>query len=282
MNSPKKQRKLKTYPGLEAKDFMHPWDLKATGALHAIPGFDRLMAKVMEYGLERILYLQNIADNIRVTERMFPRLQRYLRWGCSILGVEEPEMYVSLDPTPNAYTYGHTRPFVVLTSGLIEVLGEEEQFFAVAHELGHIKCSHALYTSVAANITTLVQIFSQATLGLGGLLGKGIELPLYDWMRKSHLSADRAALLCVQDREVAFRTFMKLAGGAPKLYDEMDRDEFLRQIRAYEEADESTLNKVYKFLITAMRTHPFPILRAKHLDDWVTTGDYERIAGPEE
>jgi Zn-dependent protease with chaperone function len=25
---------------------------------------------------------------------------------------------VTLDPVPNAYTYGHTRPFVVLTSGL--------------------------------------------------------------------------------------------------------------------------------------------------------------------
>jgi Zn-dependent protease with chaperone function len=278
-SAPKKQRKLKTYPGLTAKDFMHPWDVKATAALHKIPGFDRLIAKVMEYGLERVLYLENIADNVRVTEKMFPRLYRYLKWSSSILGVDEPEMYVSLDPQPNAYTYGHTRPFIVLTSGLVDVLGEEEQFFAVAHEVGHIKCEHSLYTTVALNIATVIEVIAKATFGLGGLIGKSIELPLYDWMRKSELSADRAALMCVQDKDIAIRCFMKLAGGAQKLYSEMDQDEFLRQIRTYEEADESSLNKVYKFLITAMRTHPFPIMRAKHLDEWITSGDYQRTAG---
>jgi Zn-dependent protease with chaperone function len=124
-----------------------------------------------------------------------------------------------------------------------------------------------------------VEILGQATLGLGSLLGKSLELPLYDWQRKSELSADRAALLCVQDKNVAIRSFMKLAGGANKLFHEMDQDEFMRQIRSYEDADESTLNKVYKFLITAFRTHPFPIMRAKHLDEWITSGEYSQISG---
>lgn len=275
----KKQRKLRTYPELDRQAFMHPWDVKATAALHRVPGFDRVIAKVMEYGFERVLFLQNIADNVRVTERMFPRLYRYLQWSCKVLGVAEPEFYVSLDPVPNAYTYGHTRPFIVMTTGLIELLGEEEQFFAVAHEVGHIKCEHVLYTAVAMNIAALVEILGQATLGLGSLLGKSLELPLYDWQRKSELSADRAALLCVQDKGVAIRSFMKLAGGANKLFHEMDQDEFVRQIRSYEEADESNLNKVYKFLITAFRTHPFPIMRAKHLDEWITSGEYSQISG---
>jgi Zn-dependent protease with chaperone function len=275
----KKQRKLRTYPELDRQAFMHPWDIKATAALHRVPGFDRVIAKVMEYGFERVLFLQNIADNVRVTDKMFPRLYRYLQWSCKVLGVAEPEFYVSLDPVPNAYTYGHTRPFIVMTTGLIELLGEEEQFFAVAHEVGHIKCEHVLYTAVAMNIAALVEILGQATLGLGSLLGKSLELPLYDWQRKSELSADRAALLCLQDKNVAIRSFMKLAGGANKLFHEMDQDEFVRQIRSYEEADESTLNKVYKVLITAFRTHPFPIMRAKHLDEWITSGEYSQISG---
>ncbi len=275
----KKQRKLRTYPELDRQAFMHPWDIKATAALHRVPGFDRVIAKVMEYGFERVLFLQNIADNVRVTDKMFPRLYRYLQWSCKVLGVAEPEFYVSLDPVPNAYTYGHTRPFIVMTTGLIELLGEEEQFFAVAHEVGHIKCEHVLYTAVAMNIAALVEILGQATLGLGSLLGKSLELPLYDWQRKSELSADRAALLCLQDKNVAIRSFMKLAGGANKLFHEMDQDEFVRQIRSYEEADESTLNKLYKVLITAFRTHPFPIMRAKHLDEWITSGEYSQISG---
>ncbi len=53
----------------------------------------------------------------------------------------------------------------------------------------------------------------------------------------------------------------------------MERREFLRQIRDYEAADDSALNKAYKILITTYRTHPFPILRAKKLDAWPSSPD---------
>lgn len=274
-----KRRSLRTFPGLPAEKLMHPWDAKATATLGKVPGLSLATRKMMEYGLERIFYLENTADNVRVTEAMFPRLLRYLRWGCKILGVDEPEMYVTMDPVPNAYTYGHTRPFIVLTSGLIDLLDEQERLFVIGHELGHIKCGHVLYTVLAENIRAVIDIIGRATLGVGSLLGTGLALPLLDWYRKAELSADRAALLCVQDKEVAIRTFMKLAGGSQALFDEMDSGEFLEQIRAYEDADDSTLNKAYKIWLTAFRTHPFPIMRANHLDRWITSGECKTLTG---
>jgi Zn-dependent protease with chaperone function len=278
MAEPKK-RKLKTFPNLDPKTFMHPWDVQATDALRKVPGFDVLTRKVMEYGLERVFYLQNVADNVRVTDKMFPRLYRYLQWGCQVLGVDEPELYVNMDPVPNAYTYGHTRPFIVLTSGLVDMLDEEERFYVIGHELGHIKCEHVIYTVVAENIAMIIDVLGQATLGIGKLLASGLVIGLYDWYRKAELSADRAALLCVQERDTAIRSFMKLAGGASELFEEMDQEEFVRQIRSYEDADESNLNKAYKFLLTAFRTHPFPIMRAKHLDEWIRSGEFSSISG---
>lgn len=274
-----RRKQLRTFPGLEARDFQHPDDLTATSALQAIPGLDTLVARVLEYGFERVQYLENLASNVRVTPRMFGRLHRALTWGCKILGVDEPEMYVQLDPVPNAFTFGHTRPFIVLSSGLVDMLDDEERFFVIAHELGHIKAGHVLYTVLARNIAAVVNLIGQATLGLGALLGQGLVLALHDWYRKSELTADRAGLLCVQDMNPAIRTFMKLAGGASRLYAEMDQDEFVRQIREYEDADRSGLNRAYKQLITAFRTHPFPILRAKELDEWHHTG-YRDLAGP--
>lgn len=267
------RRRLRTFRHLEAEAIMHPWDAKATGTLRKVPGLSLATRKVMEYGLERIFYLENTADNVRVTDTMFPRLARYLSWGCKILGVEEPEMYVNMDPVPNAYTYGHTRPFIVLTSGLVDMLDEQERLFVIGHELGHIKFGHVLYTVLAENIRTVIDIIGRATLGVGSLLGAGLALPLLDWYRKAELSADRAALLCVQDKEIAFRTFMKLAGGSESMAAQMQPEEFMRQIRAYEDADESTLNKAYKVWITAFRTHPFPIMRASHLDQWIESGE---------
>jgi Zn-dependent protease with chaperone function len=270
---------LRTYPGLAAADFMHPWDVKATAALKAVPGFDKVIAKIIEYSFERIYYLENVADNVRVTEDMFPKLNRYLEWGCKILGVAKPEFYVSLDPSYNAYTYGHTKPFIVITSSLLNLLDEQEKMFVICHELGHIKCEHVLYTLVAENIAVLLEMFGKVTLGIGSLLGAGLALPLLDWYRKAELSADRAALLAVQDPKVAMRTFMKLAGGAESLIADMDQAAFLRQIRTYEDRDVSNLDRAYKLLITIFRTHPFPIMRAKHLDMWIGDGGFSKVSG---
>ena len=271
------RRRLRTFRHIEPDTIMHPWDHKATTTLGKVPGFELVTRKIMEYGLERIFYLENTADNVRVTDKMFPRLHRYLEWGCKILGVEEPEMYVSMDPVPNAYTYGHTRPFIVLTSGLVDMLEEQERLFVIGHELGHIKFGHVLYTVLAENIRVVIDVIGRATLGVGSLLGTGLALPLLDWYRKAELSADRAGLLCVQDKDVAFRTFMKLAGGSTSMAQQMEPTEFMRQIRAYEDADESTLNKAYKVWITAFRTHPFPIMRANHLDQWIVSGECTKV-----
>jgi Zn-dependent protease with chaperone function len=275
----KRRKQLKTFPGLTAADFQHEDDLAATRALQALPGMETLVAKVLEMGFERLYYLQNVADNVRVTKGMFPRLHRALGWGCKILDVPEPELYVNLDPVPNAYTFGHTKPFIVLSSGLVDMLDDEERFFVVAHELGHIKAGHVLYTVLARNIAAIVEMIGRATLGLGALLGQGLVLALHNWYRDAELTADRAGLLCVQDIDPCVRVFMKLAGGAQRLYEEMDQAEFVRQIRSYEEADTSSINKVYKAILTAWRTHPFPILRARELDLWHSTG-YRALAGP--
>jgi Zn-dependent protease with chaperone function len=276
-NGPKK--KLKTFAGLTAAEFQHPHDAAATEALSAVPGLDTVVSKVMELGIERVYYLENTADNVRVTERMLPRLHRYLGWGCRILDLPEPELYVTLNPVPNAYTYGHKSPFIVLTSGLIDLLGDEELSFVIGHELGHIKAGHVLYTVLANNIASIVAAIGQATFGIGSLLGQGLVVALHDWYRKAELTADRAGLLCVQRLEPCLKVFMKLAGGAGRLWPEMDEREFVRQIRAYEEADASMLNRAYKTLLTVRRTHPFPLLRARELDAWYGEG-YESLVGP--
>jgi len=275
---PGKKRKLRPLTGLAIEEFRHPSDARATDALNKIPGLDKALAKLLEYGLERLYYVDNVASNLRVTPRMFGRLHRSLTWATRILDVPEPELYVTVDPVPNAFTYGHTRPFITLTSGLVDMLSDEELFFVIGHEVGHIKAGHVLYGTMARNIAAVVAAIGQATLGLGALLGQGLVIALYEWYRSAELTADRAALLCVQDIEPARATFMKLAGGTTRLAAEMDRDEFLRQVAAYEDVDRSTLDKAYKVLLTLYRTHPFAMQRAKALSSWFVEGYEELMA----
>jgi Zn-dependent protease with chaperone function len=268
----KRKRKLRTLSGLSIDEFRHPLDQRATDALKQVPGLDKVLAKILEVGVERIFYIDNIASNLRVTPKMFPRLHRSLTWATKILDVPEPELYVTVDPIPNAWTYGHTKPFITLTTGLIDMLSDEELFFVIGHEVGHIKGGHVLYGTMARNIAALIELLGEFTLGIGSLLGRGLVFALLEWYRCAELTSDRAALLCVQDLEPARDTFMKLAGGTTRLTAEIDREEFLRQIREYEDVDRTTLDRAYKLLLTIPRTHPFAMQRAKELEVWFESG----------
>jgi Zn-dependent protease with chaperone function len=272
------KRQLRTFARLSAEDFRHSSDASATDALKKIPGLDKLLAKILEIGLERMFYVENVASNLRVTPKMFGRLYKNLQWATRILDVPEPEMYVTVDPVPNAWTYGHTKPFITLTSGLIDMMSDEELFFVIGHELGHIKAGHVLYGTMARNIAAIVELLGEATFGIGALLGRGLAFALLEWYRCAELTCDRAALLCVQDLEPARSSFMKLAGGTTRLAAEMDRDEFLRQIREYEDVDRSALDKAYKVLLTVQRTHPFAMQRAKELELWFESGYAQLMA----
>ncbi|HAE37836.1 MAG TPA: peptidase M48 [Candidatus Riflebacteria bacterium] len=274
------RRRLKTFPNLKAEDFQHPWDRQAINALQSIPGFEFLIKKLMEIGFEQFFRITNLASNVQVKGKMLPRLRETLRYATRILDMEEPELFITTSPVPNAYTYGQTRPFIVMTSGLIEAMDEEEIFFILAHELGHIKCGHVLYKTMARNFKIVLDIAAAATLGVSSIISTGLQLALFDWERKSEMTCDRAGLLCVQNQHIANRAFMKMAAASPKLYAEMDEAEFLRQIRAYEDAsDESFINKTYTAIITSTMTHPFLILRAKQLDSWISNDDFSKVSG---
>ena len=280
MGEAKKRKQLKTFPGLGADEFQHPHDAAATEALRALPGLDTVVAKVLEYGLERLYYLENIADNVRVTPRMLPRLHKYLGWGCKILDVEEPELYVTLDPIPNAFTFGHKRPFIVLTSGLVDLLGDEELLVrhrprAGAHQGG----ARPLHGAGQEHRRRSWRRSGRRRWASARCWARGWWSPLHDWYRKAELTADRAGLLCVQDIDPCINVFMKFAGGGGRLWAEMDRYEFLRQIDAYEEEDRTALGKAYKTFLTVWRTHPFPILRAKELRAWFGDG-YPSLVTP--
>lgn len=274
------KRRLKTFPNLKSEDFQHPWDRQASNALQSIPGFEYLVSKLMEHGFEQFFRITNLASNIHVKGKMFPRLKEMLRYATRILDMDEPELYVTTHPMPNAFTYGQTKPFIVLTSGLIETMGEEELFFVLGHELGHIKCGHVLYKTMARNFKFVLEVAASATFGISSLISTGLELALFDWERKSELSSDRSGMLCVQSQSVSNRSFMKLGAGSPKLYSEMDEPEFLKQIRSYEDAaDQSFINKTYTALISAHMSHPFLIMRAKHLDSWIQSGEFSKVSG---
>lgn len=265
------------FPGLDPSVLQHPYDRAALNALQKIPGLDILVRKFIELFPERVAYIQNVAQTVRVSSTQCPQLYTSLQEACAILDMREPELYVAQTPIPNAFTSGHNNPYIVVTTGMLDLMNEDEVLGVIAHELGHIKSGHVLYKTMARIINLLLTIIGDMTLGLGRLIGRSIESALLEWDRKSEFTADRSALLVVQDSQVMLSLMMKLAGGTLFQRDQMSASEFLKQADMYEEVDANVLDRIYKMLLVSAVNHPLIIVRAREIVNWSDSAQYNDI-----
>ena len=273
-----KARRL--FPGLDPAVLQHPYDRAALGALQRIPGLDIVVRKFIELFPERVAYIQNVAQTVRVSKTQCPQLYAQLREACAILDVKEPELYVAHNPLPNAMTSGHTHPYIIVTSGLLDLMNEDEILAVIGHELGHIKSGHVLYRTMALCISLLLTIIGDLTLGIGRLVGRSLEGALLEWFRMSEFTGDRAGLMVVQDPQVMLSLMMKFAGGTLFQRNELDAQEFLKQADQYEAVDANLLDRVYKMMLVAPVTHPLTIVRAREIMKWSEGPEYkDALAG---
>lgn len=263
----------KRFPRLSSAAFEHPADRAALDVVKKIPLLDNIFAKLIELGAERILRVQLMGRAVHVTNKQCPKIYKLFREACDILDMPEPDLFIISNPVPNAFTLGFERPLIVLHSGIIDLLTEEELMAVLGHELGHVKAGHTLYKTIAYFLLRMMEMI----FGLGGVAQFGLAVALYDWSRKSELTADRAEMLVAQNLDTCIRVNMKLAGGSWSIYEQMDPDEFLRQAENYEDLDYSTLNKVYKLLQELFLTHPLPVYRAKEVKAWAEGKAYKEI-----
>jgi Zn-dependent protease with chaperone function len=81
-------------------------------------------------------------------------------------------------------------------------------------------------------------MLGEITLGLGNLISTGLIYAFYEWRRKAELSADRAALLVMDELAPIMQTMMKLAGGSNRYGNECSVQEFISQSEQYRELDD--------------------------------------------
>ncbi len=259
--------------GISSRAYEHPADRSALVALRKLSGFDVLLSKLFGLFNERALRLMFLAGAVKVSERQFPHIYSLVRDGSYILDLPDiPECYVMQSPIVNAMAIGKDRPFIVLTTGLVNLNDEEELRFVVGHELGHILSGHAVYRTMLLILIQLSMRIAWMPIGYLGL--RAIIWGLEEWFRKSEVSCDRAGLLAGQDVDAARRALMKLAGG-PQL-SELNPDAFREQAREYD-AVPDLRDSILKLLQLQGNTHPFAVVRFAELDRWATNGEYEAI-----
>lgn len=274
---------MPTYPGISSEAFKHPLDRQAEQALRSVPGFDLVARKFVEFLYERPQLVYLMGNSIKVGPRQYSTLYRLFRECVQDLDIHpEPTLFVEQNRQVNSYSLGQEHPYVVVNTGLLDLLSEAEIRTVLAHELGHIKCGHTILIQMGIWALNAASMLSEVTLGLGNLISSGLIFAFYEWRRKAELSADRAALLVMDDLNIVLQTMMKIAGGSSQYGHECSLNEFIRQSESYQELDQDGLNQIYKFLLYnggqgSMLTHPFPVDRVRYLREWATSEEYRQI-----
>lgn len=104
-------------------------------------------AQAQEVGPGQAPMLHQIADRLA---------QRY--------GVTKPRVYISPDPSPNAFATGRNpnHAAICVNQGLLQILDGEELYGVLAHEFGHVRNRDILISSVVAVIAGAITLIAQA------------------------------------------------------------------------------------------------------------------------
>lgn len=258
---------------IRPSDFLHETDAQTLEQLKGIPGFSALLKAFMQVWNEQVEHVLNMSGKIRLGENQLPEIYALLPPIAESFGIETPDLYLQWSAQPNAYTYGDTRPYINITTTLVNTASTEVLTAILAHECAHIACSHVLYHSMGRMLLSGGIDF----LGLD-LLTMPLRLALLAWQRASEFSCDRAAALYMGGDEEMIQAMMLLAGGVPKTQSKLNMDEYIRQAEAYYAlSDQSGLNKLMKFMVTVEEDHPLLAVRAYEIRKWCATDDYRNL-----
>ena len=261
--------------GLDHSQYEHPFDQKALAALEGTPGLSAAGKFITKHMVERVYTVQYTGSHLKVTSANYPEIFEYLKYAAQILNVSRiPELYIEWGYNINACTVGAENPIIVLNSGLIDLCDDDEIMFIIGHELGHVKSNHMLYHMMAQVINYIID-----SIPFGNYAAAPLQYALYYWDRMSEFTADRAGLLACQNKDAAIRAFMKMSGMPIKHFNDLNYQTFIQQAVDFKQLDFEGLNKVIKLISIADASHPWTVMRAAELLNWLDSGEYDKFIG---
>ncbi|GJD08986.1 Alpha-1,3-mannosyltransferase CMT1 [Galdieria sulphuraria] len=266
-----------SFPSLKADSFRHPIDLVSTNLLRRVVGLEVISRRLINPFIEKLFLLENLSVGIQVSSRQLPELYALLVQACSILNIYPyPSLFLRQSPYPNAYTlaFQGEKPFIVIHSSLLDILTEAELQVVLAHELGHLKCEHGVWLTLANSFAILCSSFG----AIGFPLSNVLERHMTKWFQAAEFSCDRASLLVSQDLFTVTSTIMKLAGGSSSIHHQLDVREYMRQAEEFtRESEKGFLSQIASKQLAEVASHPLPVVRITELNRWSTSLEYTRL-----
>jgi len=241
-------------------------------AVQQIPGLDTALRWFLSEFSVKALRKHVETTGTRVTPKAHPTLHAAYREALDILDApEEWPLYIIDSPKFNAAACGAEDFFIMITTGAIERLDEEELLVILGHEISHILSQHVLYK----NLIRFMAFASWMAIRvpLAGLAWIALNAALREWDRKTELSADRAGLLTAQSPDAVQRTLMSVFA---KDENAMSVEDFRIKMAEQEKIKDwkELMTRAFAFMNS---THPQLHERSREIDDWSQSEQYAEI-----
>jgi Zn-dependent protease with chaperone function len=210
--------------------------------------------------ITRIQRQMNLANSLNLKYSQYAHLKDWVNETALSLGLPYVEIFITQDPYINAYAFGFYKPFnIVLNSGSIRYLTEEQLKVVIVHEMGHIKFKH-----------TVIGIFLMPLMAVTGIipvLGGFVQWIVDFYWRRAELACDRLAL-CYTGDKILVQQALSVVHVGPDGAKYIDK-----KTEAWQQYESrGGMNLIAESLVS----HPFWVHRLKHLDEWAVKVGIEK------
>ena len=262
-------------------DYSFSLDYHIRQQLNQIPLLRKVAEGLLSYRIP-ILKVMYEEEGIVVGPDQFPHIYEMSVECANILCMPIPNIYIEYNIHPNAFTLatGHSDQIIVLTSGLLEALSDEELKYVIGHECGHIHNKHIVYNTLWVILTNniaqnlFLKVISkfgpaQWILSLAQVAFTATTKYIFGrWHRCAEITCDRAGLICVGDTRTAMNVPAKLRLGGAADIKGFNPDAYKSQMKNW--------NKSYFRLEELFMTHPPGPQRAFAVERFSLTDVYHR------
>ncbi len=125
-----------------------------------------LYALISYYSGSKLALTINRAHQIQKSDN--PRLWRIVENLSITEGMPMPKVYIMNDPAPNAFATGRDpkNAVVAATTGLLDIMDDQELEGVMAHEMGHVKNYDIRVSMIAFALTAVISIIADIALRL--------------------------------------------------------------------------------------------------------------------
>ena len=202
-------------------------------------------------------HLSNLLTNsVRVSKEILPKVGSAIETVFDRIKIENNfNFFVTADNNQaNAscsLMSSASRPDIVLTSRLIELLSLEELQFVIGHEVAHYVYQHALYPNH------------------NNVEDRNLKLNILNLSRAAEISADRIGFLACANLEVSLKANFKLASGLSDKHFNFKPSTYLDQLRDLEDLGKSSSE--------LWSTHPSFLIRMQSLIWFSMSNEYHEF-----